>query len=190
MAKPKRPIFVDESIQWHLSTSSHDKCPVCGGHVGYLGARQRDCMEICGFSYTLPMSSREWFKQKLDGLEPLLPTVDVSKVLPAISNVEPMSLKQAQHDSLDKTARIPIRVAAGMIEYVYWPASDYEPHDSPEKKNWSRKKRETVKAGSQLWRALLAARTWQPVNPKGVLDKLIDDGPAQLLRRKPVVARR
>lgn len=177
--KSRKPIFLDEPIQWHLSTTAHDHCPFCGGDVGILGARQRTCLGRCSYSFHIPMSTKKWLERKMLGERPVNYREDLIGDLPVIHGVPAMSLIEAQRDSLDSVARIPIRMAANLIEYAFWKKGAYEPQDDP-----SLKKQQYIRAGTPLWRALVTATTWQPNNPKTVLDKMIDDEPAKLIRRK------
>ena len=46
MAAAKKEVLLvaGEAIQWHRHTSTHDKCPRCGGPVGFLSRYRRCCM--------------------------------------------------------------------------------------------------------------------------------------------------
>lgn len=128
------------------------------------------------------MAPKKWLALKMQGVRPLEYRDDMSQDIPIIPGEPAMSLEEAQKDSLDGLARIPLRMGANLIEYAFWKKGAYEPHDDP-----ALKKQDYIRAGTSLWRALLTARTWQPVNPKTVLDKLLDDGSAKLLRKKIAV---
>ena len=194
MAK-RKPILLDEPLQWHLRTTEFDRCPLCGGHVGYFGARSRGCMSNnCGTQIQLPTTGKKWFEERLAGGDPTNYSEDCSHIIgvPKYSRstakstlgsspaINLMSLKDAQKDSLDDIARIAKKVSPHTHTYIYWKAGAYEPHDELTK--------EVVKAGTPLWRTLLNATMWEPNDPKTVLDKMVDDT-ARLLR-KPVAARR
>jgi hypothetical protein len=187
----RKPLLLDEPLQWQLKTTAHDHCPLCGGHVGYYGARSRGCMSsICGTQVELPMPAKKWFEDRMAGGDPTLYSNDCSHIIgvPKYSRSTaktalgesptsvPMPLKDAQRDSLDSVAKIPKKVSPHTHTYIYWKAGSYEPHDEL--------KKEIIRAGTPLWRALLNSMLWEPNDPKTILDKMIADEPAKLLRRK------
>jgi hypothetical protein len=191
----RKPVLLDEPLQWHLQTTKHDHCPLCGGDVDYFSARSRGCMsDICGTQVELPTTGKKWFEARMSGGDPTGYSEDCSHIigvpkysrstakttLGASPASQLTSLKDAQKDSLDGTARIAKKVSPHTHTYIYWKDGTYEPHDEL--------KKDYVKAGTPLWRALLNVMMWEPNEPKTVLDKMLDDT-ARLLR-KPVAARR
>lgn len=72
----KNIIFPHQDIQWHLNTTSHDKCPRCGGRLGYLNTTQRACMGKCegGLTWSLVTVTPEgWMELMLSSNEPNAP---------------------------------------------------------------------------------------------------------------------
>lgn len=187
----RKPTFLDEPIQWHLSTTAHDHCPYCGADLANMGARRRTCLGRCSFSFTLKMSPKAFLEMKMQGLQPVDYEMSnaMGAMLPLVPGAPMMSLAKAQKESLDGIARVPVRMAASLMEYAFWPKGALEPHDDPETIGWSQKKKEVIRAGTPLWRSLLLAKTWQPNKPKNVLDKLIDDDDSAKLIRRPRAVR-
>jgi len=65
----RKPIFIDEPIQWHLRTTQHDHCPWCGRQVlATRGPRRRLCTKVsCESDYEIYISPGEWLEAKLNG---------------------------------------------------------------------------------------------------------------------------
>lgn len=54
-------LIEDEAIQWHLTTSKHDRCIHCGGNLGYLTQTKRCCMK-CDRVFELMLTPAKWYK--------------------------------------------------------------------------------------------------------------------------------
>ena len=66
--------FVNEPIQWHLNTTSHDRCPKCGSGLGYLGMRTRMCMgTACDSTWKLTVTPKTWAAERLAAGAPTVP---------------------------------------------------------------------------------------------------------------------
>lgn len=70
MAKTKDRVIESECIQWHLKTSTHDRCPMCctSNSMAYLGTRDRYCMQ-CNRSFKLNCKPNEWLAEVQERLE-------------------------------------------------------------------------------------------------------------------------
>lgn len=170
--RTKKPVFLDEPIQWHLGNSKYDECPVCGSDdVGYLGRRERTCMSGCGMSTTLGGSPKDWFQQKMEHypIEALKFPIDG-----IVQNLTPNDhrVAEAQELSIDGRAWLPTNTMFGVITWKKGDPFPMEAAGQIGKKK--RKPRPYALPGSTLWYALRLHPVWTPHQPKTALDLIVD----------------
>lgn len=170
----RKPVFVDEPLQWHLRTTEHDRCLWCGlQEIERQGARKRLCRnEACESIFEIDVSSRDWFECKtlLDE------SVDTSRRTPrpwVSRSEEPwnhidekaasvglvFTLKEAQIRS-DTGRGFTYFMSGYDARIVFWHRQGYLPE------RWDA--RPACAGGSDFWRAILALRkekVWTPDAP-------------------------
>ena len=172
----KKPIFIDEPIQWHLVTSKHDRCPACGmKDVGYLGKTQRTCMNnVCGITVGLTKPSTEWYHDKMLG-EPAVDAVVGAQhwLLPPKDGETPCTLSYARGLSKAGLAVIRRKEAWTPGMEIFWRADTPWPfyYEHGEEK-------QVCEPGSPLWRLLVQARWWVSARKKSPLELLAEQAPA------------
>jgi hypothetical protein len=180
----KKPIFSDEFIQWHLSTSKHDQCPWCGfKNMGYFGKRERACMNnSCGVSIRRQEPSTEFFNDKIEGEDPIGyrdPDFEVVK-LDGGRNV-----MQAQKESRDGRAMLKIQHGPDLIT-IYWHPDGHCPEDANGDP--------VMKIGSAYWYWIIGLTHYgdgcphwwpvEPLNPLEILARAATDDPVYFVGSK------
>jgi ribosomal protein L37E len=173
----KKPIFIDEEIQWHLVTSKHDRCPLCGfDRVGYLGKTQRTCMNrACGLSASLKMPSTEWFRRKMAGEDIGAWSWDSRDYIARLPEEETQhSLDEAQDLSRCGLASISRKEdACGSYPLIYWRKDDYTPFIL----KVDGKEEEVCAPGSIYWDLLRLSYEWSPARKLSPLELLAQQAP-------------
>jgi len=186
--RSKKPIFIDEPIQWHLSTSKHDRCTLCGmKDVGYLGKTRRTCMNaICCVNVELQMPSTEWLHEKMLGesyveSEPLSTNwlspperSDITIVSPEGRSSTNLTLVDAIGLSGSGIAVIRRKEAWTVGCEIYWRKGDPWPF------YYERGKEVQVCApGSPFWKLLVQTRWWYPSRKLSPLELLAHQAPRE-----------
>lgn len=170
----RRPVFIDEPIQWHLRNGKHDRCSWCGlQELDPMGSRKRVCMNnACAVSIELPETVTAWLEKKLGGEKmiyprpPILPSIIVAR--------EVYDLKEAQLRS--ETGRGVVVMNAGFYSVlVYWHRIGHLPERFDGKP--------AMAAGSDYWemvRDLRDQKVWGPdeeLNAMEVIARAATDEP-------------
>jgi hypothetical protein len=116
----RKPIFVDEPIQWHLTTDRHDRCPWCGLQtLQARGPRGRWCQnEVCEIHIEIPFSAKEWLQRKTSG-SPINYNGPEHFSISTRDDVAYYTLRDAQ--LMSNTGRATLCAMAGFDAYVvYW----------------------------------------------------------------------
>jgi len=174
----KKPIFIDEPIQWHLNTSRHDRCPICGmQNLGYLGSKDRHCLNgICGVSHRLEETTKEWYETKLSGTAG---DGFTTKGLQSTS-FEPTDPSDAAwyRESAWSGSNAEIAVISRVAPFlndgkIYWrkgaPWPYFYDHDG--------KETQACEAGSPFWHVLCSSKNWQPSRKLSPLELLAHQAP-------------
>ncbi len=172
--RKRKPIFIDEPIQWHLVTSKHDRCPVCGlNDVGYLGKTQRTCMNhVCGGTLNLRGRATDWYRGKLSGNAPTeYAEIYVRDWFVLEAKV---SLASAQEDS-----RAGIAVAQRMSAFIgtgeiFWRKGDPWPYYYK-----GGKEVQACEPGARLYRLMCRMGGWVPSRKLSPLELLAREAPDQ-----------
>lgn len=173
--RSKKPIFIDEPIQWHLSTSKHDRCPACGMmDVGYLGKTERTCMNsICGICPKLTVTSAEWYREKMLG--ETADDVSLSRkhwLLPPDED-DGERLRVAWERSSAGLASISRKDSwASYHGKIYWREGDPWPFFYEHGKE-----KQACEPGSPLWILLAGSYWWQPTRKLSPLELLAQQAP-------------
>lgn len=116
----RKPIFLDEPIQWHLRTTKHDRCPWCGlSCLMQRGSRQRYCTN-CEGAYKLDYTPQEWFDAKINN-QPLDAAVWEEPYPFEVNEADCYDLKEAQLRSERGRAMVYMqRVSDASKLRVYW----------------------------------------------------------------------
>ena len=167
----RKPIFVDEPLQWHLRTTEHDRCLWCGlQEIERQSARTRRCRnEACGGVFKITVSQRDWFECKALLDEP----VDMS------GSEEPWNdydaAMEAAEDTLYTLKEAQLRSDTGRgytffnSDTVFRPVFWHRQGHLPER--WNAEP--ACAGGSRFWRAILALRkekVWVPDEPLNAME--------------------
>lgn len=169
----KKPIFIDEPIQWHLDNARHDRCPYCGmDDIGYVGTRSRTCLnESCGSTMEINLSPKKWLIKKMaNHVTQYWHGPDI-----AAGTAHTQLRHEAQRDSRDRRAVLELSNGA----LVFWHADSFQPETAGG---------EPVCApGSKLWDRLNMARSiWRPATQLHPLEILAREAPEEDVASLPV----
>lgn len=167
----RKPIFIDEPIQWHRRNADLDRCPWCGLQtLKRRGPRNRICNNtVCGLQVENTLNGEEWLKCKLRGGIPKIMQSAPPKVARYLPH-ERYTLNEAQIRS--KTGRGWIRmtnlsVGMAVSPRVFWHRRAHLPEDY----NGNR----VCAAGSRFWVMLLYLKdepVWAPHDPLCAMEVL------------------
>jgi len=181
----RKPIFIDEPIQWHLRTTEHDRCSWCGlQEIWRQDARRRRCDNgACGSVFRISIPQSVWFNNKtnpytsLDLSVTINPSIDLSGA-PNPRGVKVgvfgvglglrFTLQEAQLRSDTGRGFVCFHNMRN-IRRIYWHRQGHLPEREDA--------RPACAGGSALWRAMLDVRkdkVWlpdQPLNEMEVIAK-------------------
>jgi hypothetical protein len=155
----RKPVFIDEFIQWHLSTMHHDRCVWCGlgpPSLTRMGSRKRVCLNsACRVTVELQITVKQWEELKLHN-EPVPHLGGPAAFRLSATDYETFPLKEAQLQS--GTGRGRVALATGFdTAYVFWHRVGHLPEDHEGTR--------CMAAGSPYWKMLSKLRkqkVWVP----------------------------
>lgn len=179
----KKPVFVDEFIQWHLPNTKHDQCPWCGfKDIAYYGKKYRACNNnFCQVEMRLKTATTEFFRDKLEGETAMKYGEPYHRVVHVDGGRKKL---HAQKESRDGRAQLRLQISPVEQVVIYWHREAHQPEDEYGDP--------VMMIGSDFWFWLElqigygdGCPHWlpaEPLNPLEVLARADTDDPVYMVR--------